>query len=222
MRTLEEILAISVERKGSEAAIFEGFEPAKTADQLAATSDDRWLAAMSRAIFNAGFNWKVVEAMWPGFETAFKGFDPGVCSMMDDDWFDALITDTSIVRHGPKIRAVQENAVYVRAQADAHGSFGAFVASWGVDDFSGLLAHLKSEGTRLGGTSGQYFLRFMGVDGYILSQDVVTRLIAEGVIDKPPTSKGAMTAVQEAFSTWHHASGRSLKEISRILATSTG
>ncbi|WP_299829713.1 DNA-3-methyladenine glycosylase I [uncultured Roseobacter sp.] len=222
MRTLEEILAISVERKGSEAAIFEGFEAAKTADQLAATSDDRWLAAMSRAIFNAGFNWKVVEAMWPGFETAFKGFDPGVCSMMDDDWFDALITDTSIVRHGPKIRAVQENAVYVRAQSEAHGSFGAFVASWGVDDFSGLLAHLKSEGTRLGGTSGQYFLRFMGVDGYILSRDVVTRLIAEGVIDKPPTSKGAMTAVQGAFSTWHHASGRSLKEISRILATSTG
>ena len=222
MRRLEEILAISVERKGSEAELFKGFEPPKTIAELTATPDDRWLAAMTRAIFNAGFNWKVVETMWPGFEAAFKGFDPGACSMMDDGWFDTLITDTSIVRHGPKIRAVQENAVYVRAQSEAHGGFGAFVASWGADDFAGLLSHLKSEGTRLGGTTGQYFLRFMGVDGYILSRDVVSRLIAEGVIDKPPTSKGAMKAVQEAFSTWHKASGRPLKDISRILATSTG
>lgn len=222
MRSLDEILEISAGRKGSEAAIFEGFEPAKSAEALAATPDDRWLAAMTRAIFNAGFNWKVVDAMWPGFETAFKGFDPAACAMMDDAWFGALVTDTAIVRHGPKIRAVQENAVYVRAHSEAHGSFGAFVAGWPADDFAGLLAHLKSEGTRLGGTTGQYFLRFMGVDGYILSADVVTRLIAEGVIDKPPTSKAAMKAVQAAFSEWRQTSGRSLKEISRILATSAG
>lgn len=222
MRTLQEILEISTARKGSEAAIFDNFEPSKTSAQLAEIPDDRWLASMTRAIFNAGFNWKVVESMWPGFEAAFRGFDPGACSMMDDDWFDALVTDTSIVRHGAKIRAVQENAVYVRAQADAHGGFGAFVGQWGPDEFDGLLAHLKAEGSRLGGTTGQYFLRFMGVDGYILSTDVVARLVAEGVIDKPPTSKSAMRAVQAAFSEWHSTSGRSLKEISRILATSIG
>lgn len=222
MRTLDDILAISVGRKGSVEAIFDGFTPAKSRAELQATPDDRWLAAMTRAIFNAGFNWKVVDVMWPGFETAFKGFEPGPCSMMDDVWFDALITNTDIVRHGPKIRAVQENAVFVRAEAEAHGSFGAFIGNWPVEDFAGLLAHLKTNGTRLGGTTGQYFLRFMGVDGYILSRDVVARLIAEGVIDKPPTSKGAMKAVQAAFTDWHQTSGRSLKEISRILATSTG
>ena len=77
MRRLEEILAISVERKGSEAELFKGFEPPKTIAELTATPDDRWLAAMTRAIFNAGFNWKVVETMWPGFEAAFKGLDTG-------------------------------------------------------------------------------------------------------------------------------------------------
>lgn len=222
MRDLDDIFAISAERKGSEAAVFEGFEPAKSGAELSAVPDDRWLAAMSRAIFNAGFNWKVVDAMWPGFEVAFKGFDPAACSMMDDVWFDALITDTSIVRHGPKIHAVQENAVFIRTQSDVHGSFGACIARWAADDFTGLLAQLKSDGTRLGGTTGQYFLRFMGVDGFILSRDVVARLIAEGVIDKPPTSKAAMKSVQQAFSSWRAESGRSLKEISRILATSTG
>ncbi|WP_298917110.1 DNA-3-methyladenine glycosylase I [uncultured Roseobacter sp.] len=222
MRSLDDILAISVKRKGSVEAIFEGFEPSKSGAALAEIPDDRWLAAMTRAIFNAGFNWKVVESMWPGFETAFKGFDPGACSMMDDLWFDALIANKAIVRHGPKIQAVQENAVFVRAQSDAAGGFGAFIAGWDADAYADLLAHLKSHGTRLGGATGQYFLRAMGVDGYILSRDVVARLIAEGVIDKAPTSKGAMKAVQAAFSDWHASSGRSLKEISRILATSTG
>ncbi|MGZ2257273.1 DNA-3-methyladenine glycosylase I [Roseobacter sp. A03A-229] len=222
MRSLQDILAISIERKGSEAAIFDGFTPAKTAEDLSACPDDRWLAAMTRAIFNAGFNWKVVDSMWPGFESAFKGFDPAACAMMDDEWFDQLLTDTSIVRHGPKIRAVQENAVYLQEQAQDHGGYGAFIAQWPADDFTGLLAHLKTEGTRLGGTTGQYFLRSMGVDGFILSRDVVARLIAEGVVDKPPTSKGAMRAVQAAFSDWQESSGRSLKEISRILAMSIG
>ncbi|WP_300061472.1 DNA-3-methyladenine glycosylase I [uncultured Roseobacter sp.] len=222
MRSIEDILAISVDRKGSEAAVFDGFVPPKTAAELATAPDDRWLAAMTRAIFNAGFNWKVVDSMWSGFETAFKGFDPGVCAMMDDIWFDRLIADTSIVRHGSKIQAVQENAIFLNAHSQQHGSFGAFVAGWTPDQFTGLLEILKSDGTRLGGTTGQYFLRAMDVDGFILSRDVVARLIAEGVIDKPPTSKGAMRSVQAAFSEWRGESGLSLKEISRILATSTG
>lgn len=222
MRTLGEILDISAARKGSEAAIFEGYEPSGSPAETAEIPDDRWLAQMTRSIFQAGFNWKVVDNMWPGFETAFRGFDPGPCAFMDDEWFDALITDKSIVRHGPKIRAVQENAVFILDIRKEHGSFGQMIADWPSDDYAGLLLRLRADGSRLGGTTGQYFLRFMGVDGYILSRDVVGRLIAEGVIDKAPTSKKAMMAVQDAFNSWMDESGRSLKEISRILATSTG
>jgi len=48
----------------------------------------------------------------------------------------------------------------------------------------------------------------------------VARLIAEGVIDKNPTSKTAMKQVQAAFNVWQDESGRSLTEISRVLALS--
>lgn len=222
MRSLDDILAISVERKGSETVIFEGFTPAKDAKTLAATPDDRWLAAMTRAIFQAGFNWTVVDNMWQGFEAAFDGFDVGRCAMMSDDRFDELCKDTSIVRYPQKIRSVQENAVFIQEKTVAHGGFGKMVGDWPTSDFAGLLEVLKKEGTRLGGTTGQYFLRFMGKDSYILSKDVVGRLVTEGVIDKPPTSKAAMAAVQAAFNTWADQSGRSLKDISRILATSCG
>ncbi|WP_300035180.1 DNA-3-methyladenine glycosylase I [uncultured Roseobacter sp.] len=222
MRTLNDILAISSERKGGETALFEGFEPSLTAGEISQIPDDRWLAQMTRSIFQAGFNWKVVDSMWPGFETAFRGFDPGPCAFMDDVWFDALVTDKSIVRHGPKIRAVQENAAFILDIRKEHGGFGRFIADWPAPEFASLLLRLKSDGSRLGGATGQYFLRFMGVDGYILSRDVVGRLVAEGVIDKAPSSKKSMMAVQAAFNTWADQSGRSLKEISRILATSTG
>lgn len=177
---------------------------------------------MTRSVFQAGFNWKVVDRMWPGFEEAFHGFDVGRCAMMSEDWFDDLCANKAIVRYPQKIWSVQQNAVFIQEQAAAHGGFGKMIGHWPTDDFAGLLALLKKEGSRLGGTTGQYFLRFMGVDGYILSRDVVARLISEGVIDKPPTSKAAMKAVQDAMNVWVNQSDRSLKEISRILATSCG
>ncbi|WP_420011425.1 DNA-3-methyladenine glycosylase I [Tateyamaria sp.] len=222
MRTLDDILAISAERKGSEAAVLSGVEPSATAQELTKVPDHRWLAQMTRSVFQAGFNWKVVDNMWPGFEEAFHGFDVGRCVMMSEDWFDELCANTAIVRYPQKIWSVQQNAVFIQEQAAMHGSFGQMIANWPADDFAGLLEMLKKDGTRLGGSTGQYFLRFMGVDGYILSRDVVARLIAEGVIDKAPTSKSAMKAVQSAMNTWSEDSGRSLKEISRILATSCG
>lgn len=222
MRTLDDILAISAERKGGEDTIFTGFEPSLAPDALSEIPDNRWLAEMTRSIFQAGFNWKVVERMWPGFEEAFHGFDVGRCAMMSEDWFDELCANKAIIRYPQKIRSVQQNAVFIQEQAAIHGSFGKMVGQWPSEDFAGLLDLLKKEGSRLGGTTGQYFLRFMGVDGYILSRDVIARLIAEGVVDKPPTSKSAMKAVQEAMNAWVDQSGRSLKEISRILATSCG
>ena len=222
MRTFDEILAISAERKGSFDAVLGQINPPATGAELTAIPDDRWLSEMTRAIFQAGFNWKVVDNMWPGFEEAFKGFDVGVCAMMNDEWFDALCADKSIVRYPQKIQSVQQNAVYLQEIAAKHGGFGAMVANWPREDYAGLLAHLKKDATRLGGTTGQYFLRFMGVDGYILSRDVVGRLVAEGIVDKAPTSKAAWAAVQDAFNTWAVQSGRSTKEISRVLATSCG
>ncbi len=63
-------------------------------------------------------------------------------------------------------------------------------------------------------------MRFMVRDSFILSRDVVARLVAEGVVDKAPTSKGAMRAVQDAFDRWMDQSGRGLTQISRVLAMS--
>jgi 3-methyladenine DNA glycosylase Tag len=219
MRSFDDIWALTVERKG-EAAVRDALLFPKDRTEIAATPDDRILSLMTRCIFQSGFNWKVVDAMWPGFEEAFEGFDIGRCAMLHDEDIGRLVSDTRIVRHGQKIRSVQENAVFLSDLARNHGSASGFLANWPAEDYAGLLDLLKKKGSRLGGNTGQYMLRFAGIDGYILSQSVVNRLVAEGVVGKAPTSARDKTAVQSAFNTWREQSGRSLTEISRVLALS--
>ena len=219
MRSFEDIFAISADRHGGPEAL-----EARLAESAhgAHTSDDRWLAGFTQAVFSAGFNWKVIQNKWPGFEDAFWNFEIGRCAMMSEDDLDTLVRDTRIVRNAQKILTVRDNAVLLSEIAQEHGSATSFLRNWPSDDFIGLLDVLKTRGSRLGGTSAQYALRFGGIDSFILGRDVGGRLVAEGVIDKAPSSKKAMKAVQDAFNTWADQSGRSLTEISRVLALSTG
>ncbi len=221
MRSFREIFEISAGRHGGAEALEAKLGRPKSAAELAAIPEDRWLAEMSKYIFATGLNWTVIEKKWPGFEEAFHGFDVGRCAMMDDVMFDRLLTDTRIVRHGAKIASVRDNAAFLLELRD-EGGVGKVIGDWPSEDFAALLEMLKKRGSRLGGMTGAYSMRMLGRDSYILSKDVVARLIAEGVVDKAPTSKSAMNAVQEAFNTWQSQSGRSLTEISRVLAMSIG
>ncbi len=210
-------------RHGGEAALEKRLAETKPLSKakIAAIPDDRWLADMTRRIFQAGFSWKVIDSKWDGFEAAFDRFDIGRWVLAPDEDFDALAKDSRIVRNPQKIRTVRENAVLIAGLAKEHGSAGKAFGSWPADDFSGLLELLKVRGSRLGGTTAQYFLRGMGVDSYVLSAHVVAALMEAGVIDKAPTSKKAMAAVQAAFNGWMAESGRNLTQISRTLAMST-
>ena len=219
MRSFEEIYEIAASRKGGAEALEAMLEKPKSAEALAAIPEDRWLAEMSKFIFRTGLAWQVIENKWAGFEEAFDGFDIGRCAMMDDEKFDSLLTDKRIVRSGPKIASVRDNAAFF-LELRAEGGVGHVLGSWPSGDFVGLLEMLKKRGTRLGGQTGAYSMRMLGRDSFIMSPDVIARLVAEGVVDKPPSSKTAMRAVQEAFNLWSAQSGRSLTEISRVLAMS--
>tara|TARA_R110002072_G_scaffold59914_3_gene152350 strand:+ start:4774 stop:5445 length:672 start_codon:yes stop_codon:yes gene_type:complete len=222
MRAFEAIFAIAAERKGGEAALEAMLPKPIPIVELAAIPDDRWLSMMAKCLFQAGFHWKVIEAKWPGFETAFEGFDPPRVAFYGDEEIDRLVSDKGIVRNGAKIMAVVENARFLADLAAEHGSAAKFFADWPADDFIGLMDVLAKRGSRLGGATGQRALRWMGKESFILSQDVCARLIAEGVVAKAPTSKRDLAAVQAAFNTWREQSGRSMTEISRVLSMSVG
>ncbi len=218
--SFDALFALATARKGGAEAFEQTLPTPKTPAELAAIPDDRWLAAMTRAVFQAGFSWKVIATKWPGFEDAFWAFAPGRCSLMSDDDLDTLLKDRRIVRNGAKIRSVAENATFLCGLAAEHGSAANAFANWPAEDYAGLLMLLKKRASRLGGTSAQYFLRTMGVDGFVLSRDVVRALIREGVVEKEPTSRCDLALVQEAFDYWRGESGRPMTQISRTLACS--
>ncbi len=222
MRRFAEILDLAAARKGGVAAVMAGMPAVRTADELAAIPDRQWLAQMARGIMQAGISWAVVDARWAGISEAFHQFDTAAVAMIEGDALDDLLMDPRVIRSGPKLVAIRDNAVFIRAVAAEHGSFGRRVGDWPARDFAGLLTWLAKEGSRLGGATGAYMLRAMGKEGYILSQDVTARLEAEGVVDGPVTSARALQAVQAAFNQWQQESGCSLTVISRVLAQSIG
>lgn len=218
MRTFDQLFALAAKRKGGADAAEALLPKVKSAAALRKISDDRWLAQMTRSVFQAGFNWKVIEHKWPGFEEAFEGFEPRRWAMMSDDDLDRLVKDTRIVRNAQKILSVGGNARLLCELADEHGSAARAFADWPDTDFVGLLDLLKTRGSRLGGSTAQFLLRFMGKDGFVLSRDVSAALMREGVVAKPPTSKRDLMAVQAAFNQWREQSGRPLAHISRVLS----
>lgn len=210
-------------RKGGAAALAALLPPPPDPDAVAALSDDRALAEMTRRIFCSGFVWRVVENKWPGFEAAFGGFDVARLCFEPDEFWEALGRDTRIVRHGAKILAVRGNARFVADIAAEHGSFGRYLAGWPADDQAGLLEVLGKRGSRLGGMTGQYLLRFLGCDGWMTSRDMVACLRDAGLeIGETPTSRRELQLVQAQMNAWAAESGLSLTQLSRICALSIG
>jgi 3-methyladenine DNA glycosylase Tag len=220
MEKFDKIFARAAKRKGGEAALEELLPKPKTPAQLKRTKDDRYLAEMTRCVFRSGFVWQVIDHKWPGFEEAFDAFDPHACAMLSDEDLEKLSVDERIVRNPKKITSVRANAQFVRDIAEEHGSFGKWLADWPVENVVGLWDELKRRGNRLGGATGAFFLRFSGKDTFMLSPDVVKALIGQKVVDKAPSGKKALAAVQAAFNRWHDESGRPLCQISRVLSAS--
>jgi 3-methyladenine DNA glycosylase Tag len=185
-------------------------------------SDDRLLALFSQHVFSTGLNWTVIEKKWPGFEDVFHGFDPRKLAMLPDEAYEAMLSDARIVRHGSKIMATRDNAIWFTKLAKEHDSAAKFFADWPASDQIGLMDVMKRDGARLGGNVGTYSLRHAGKDGFILTRDVCAALVRAGVVDKAPTSKRDLAAVQAAFNHWHEETGRPYAQLSRILAMSVG
>jgi len=223
MLSFAKIRARAAHRKGGEAALQSLLAPVPSPADLAKVSDDRILSDMAKRIFSAGFAWTVIEKKWPGFEEAFLGFDPGQLVFQPDDFWDARLSDKRIVRNGQKIMAVRRNADFIGEIGHEHGSFGKFLAAWPRTDQIGLWDLLTRRGSRLGGNTGRYFLRFIGYDGFMITRDISAALRDAGLeIAEIPTSKRDLKKVQDQFNVWAEETGLPYTHLSRICAMSIG
>ena len=209
------------ERKGGDRALNALLPKVRSARALAASKDDRWLAQMTRCVFQAGFVWRVVDNKWDGFEELFFGFPPDRILMLSPEQIDRFAADERIIRNRQKVLSVQRNARYILDIAAEHRSFGRFVSRWPDTDLVGLFRHMQKGGSRLGGMSGQRVLRNMGRDTFILTGDVVRCLQRAGLdISDSPGSQRELRLVQEAFNAWQEESGLPYAHLSRVAACS--
>jgi len=219
----EKIRARAGGRKEGDAVLQSLLGPVPDNAALVGLTDDRVLSLMAERIFSAGFVWKVIREKWPDFEEAFLGFEPKRLLFQPEDYWHDLAADKRIVRNPQKIKAVRDNAAFVTRVSAEHGGFGKFLADWPKDDQIGLTGFLGKNGTRLGGNTGQYFLRRAGWDAFILSSDVVLALRDAGLdIADAPTSRKDLMAIQEQMNRWATETGLPYVHLSRILAMSIG
>jgi len=219
MTPFAEIEAVARQRMGAQ-ALAERLPEVKSAAELKAMSDDRYFSLMSLRIFRAGLKHSVVDAKWPAFEEAFKGFDPRRVRAMSDEEVEGLMKDTRLIRHFGKLRAVHANAGAVMDIGAEKGGFGAFLADWPSDKVTGLWDVLAKRFQQLGGNSGPYFLRMAGKDTFMLSDWVVKGLNRWGAFEGTPKGKGDRAKVEAIFNAWAEETGYPLSRLSMTLAGS--
>ena len=221
MEHFDHIYQRACERHGGEPALGKLMPVVRSPKALAQSKDDRWLAQMTRCIFQAGFVWRVVDQKWADFEDVFFGFPPEKIVLLSPEQIDRFAQNACIIRNRQKVLSVQANAQFILDISRELGSFGKFISRWPAQELIDLFTLLKNRGSRLGGMTGQRVLRNMGKDTFIVTADVVRCLQRSGLdIGDNPSSKREMRLIQGAFNRWHEDSALPFSHISRICAMS--
>jgi 3-methyladenine DNA glycosylase Tag len=213
------IQARALERLGA-AELARRLPQPKSAAELRALPDDRYLSLMSLRIFRAGLKHSLVDAKWPAFEAVFFAFAPKRIAAMPDEALERLLKDERLIRHWGKLKSVRDNAASMLRVGEEHGSFGAFIAAWPGADVVGLWDALAKGFSQMGGNSGPMFLRMAGKDTFVISESVAKALVHWGVLEAPPKGKQDRARVQAQFNAWAAETGLPLAQLSMTLAGS--
>ena len=126
-------------------------------------NDDEYFERMTRTVFTAGLNWKVIENKWPNFQKAFAGFSiPKVAKFTDKDT-KRLMADSSIVRNEKKIQATVRNAGEFLKLEKEHGTFQKYLDSFGKDE-SRMLEAVAERFEHVGPSTARMFLWSSGCE----------------------------------------------------------
>jgi 3-methyladenine DNA glycosylase Tag len=121
-----------------------------------------YLAIMSRAVFQSGMNWQVIEKKWDGIVEAFDGFDPETVAGFTPDDVDRLMADPRVIRNLKKIQATIANAGELIVLEREFGGFEKYLASH--HDNAALIKDLHKRFAFLGDSVAHFFLFGIGFD----------------------------------------------------------
>jgi 3-methyladenine DNA glycosylase Tag len=115
-----------------------------------------YLAIMSRAIFQAGLSWKMIEGKWDAYLRAFENFDPVLVAAFGEGDVERILAEGGVVRTRKKIVATIDNARMLLELEAQPGGFRAYLRSFA--SFAALRDDLRRRFAFLGELSAYYFL----------------------------------------------------------------
>ena len=119
-----------------------------------------YLEVMSKAVFQSGISWKVVESKWPGIREAFHDFDIERVADLTPPDLDNLAQDTRVIRNRRKLAAIVDNARRVIELDQSHGGFQKYLRS--QPGFEERVKDLRKQFKFLGDLRCYYFLYVVG------------------------------------------------------------
>jgi 3-methyladenine DNA glycosylase Tag len=138
-----------------------------------------YLEVMSKAVFQSGMSWGVVNKKWPGTRDAFREFEPLAVASLTEVQMAELTADTRIIRNRKKVEAVVDNARRMIDLDEQHKGFRNYLRSHG--GFEATVADLRKQFRFLGETGCYYFL-------YVVKEEVPdydTWCASRGVVHAP-------------------------------------
>ncbi len=127
--------------------------------------DSAYFENLTRCIFQAGLNWKIITNKWPGFTEAFAGFDVEKVAGFGEGDVERLMADTGIVRNRRKIVATIGIAQKFRRIAGEHDSFKEwFTGLDKSDNYAGAMKTLQETFSHVGKSTANIFIYAVGED----------------------------------------------------------
>ncbi len=121
-----------------------------------------YFQVLTKAVFQSGISWRVVEAKWDGLREALADLDPQRVAALGPPDIDRLMEDSRVIRNRHKLEATVDNATEMLALAEEYGDFKRYLRSHrGFDETA---ADLKRRFRFVGDFGAYYFLLVVGED----------------------------------------------------------
>ncbi|MCY3411924.1 MAG: DNA-3-methyladenine glycosylase I [Candidatus Heimdallarchaeota archaeon] len=90
-------------------------------------TDNEYFEILSKAVFQAGFSFKVVHNKWSGIKKTFSDFNPQIIASWGPPEIADALDAPEMIRNSNKINAIVSNANTFNQLASEYGSFGKYV-----------------------------------------------------------------------------------------------
>ena len=129
-------------------------------DQRIPQSLGDYLEVMSKAVFQTGISWRVVDSKWPELRKALRGFDIDAVATLSETDLEELAQDARVIRNRRKLAAIVHNAQRIIDLDDEHEGFQSYLRSHA--SFAETVTDLRAQFKFLGDTGCYFFLHVVG------------------------------------------------------------